>query len=144
MTERCIDASVVVKWAIESEPHRDKALELLNDSAVSSIALIAPSLLSVEADSAVRKRAFLGLLTPDEARKAYAILDAAPIQIVEEPGMRQRARELAEQFNQRLVYDALYAALAEIRGCEFWTADEDFYKDVKAALAFVKHLPDYP
>ncbi len=58
--------------------------------------------------------------------------------------MRYRAREIAERFNQRFVYDATYAALAEIRNCEFWTADKVFYDAVKADLAFVKYLPDYP
>jgi len=42
------------------------------------------------------------------------------------------------------VYDATYAALAELRGCEFWTADKAFDDAVKAALPFVKYLPDYP
>jgi len=37
-----------------------------------------------------------------------------------------------------------YAALAELRGCEFWTADKAFYDAVKAVLSFVKYLPDYP
>lgn len=37
-----------------------------------------------------------------------------------------------------------YAALAELRGCEFWTADKVFYDAVKAVLSFVKYLPDYP
>jgi predicted nucleic acid-binding protein len=58
--------------------------------------------------------------------------------------MRQRAREIAEQFNQRAVYDATYIALAELRGCEFWTADKLIYDAVKATLSFVKYLPDYP
>lgn len=40
--------------------------------------------------------------------------------------------------------DATYAALAELRGCEFWTADKVFYDAVKATLSFVKYLPDYP
>ncbi|MBM3235133.1 type II toxin-antitoxin system VapC family toxin [Candidatus Poribacteria bacterium] len=43
----------------------------------------------------------------------------------------------------RTVYDAAYAALAELRGCEFWTADKVFYDTVKAVLTFVKYLPDY-
>ena len=60
------------------------------------------------------------------------------------PQMRQRAREIARQFNQRKVYDATYAALAELRGCEFWTADKVFYDAVKAGLPFVRYLPDYP
>ncbi len=60
------------------------------------------------------------------------------------PGVRRRARQIAEQFNQRFVYDATYTALAELRGCEFWTADKVFYDTVKAVLLFVKYLPDYP
>jgi hypothetical protein len=36
------------------------------------------------------------------------------------------------------------APLAELRGCEFWTADKVFYDTVKAVLPFVRYLPDYP
>jgi len=57
---------------------------------------------------------------------------------------RYCARDIAEQFNLPTVYDATYAALAELRGCEFWTADKVFYDTVKAVLTFVKYLPDYP
>ncbi|MBI3329625.1 MAG: hypothetical protein HYZ81_23335 [Nitrospinae bacterium] len=45
---------------------------------------------------------------------------------------------------RRRVYDASYAALAELRGCEFWTADKVCYDAVQATLSFVKYLPDYP
>ncbi|MCD6335257.1 MAG: type II toxin-antitoxin system VapC family toxin, partial [Candidatus Latescibacteria bacterium] len=71
------------------------------------------------------------------------ILDAAPVRIVEVSHLRQRAREIAELSNQRFVYDATYAALAELRGCEFWTADKAFYHAVKTILPFVKVLPDF-
>jgi predicted nucleic acid-binding protein len=54
------------------------------------------------------------------------------------------ARNRAARFGQRKIYDSLYAALAELRGCEFWTADKVFYDAVKAGLPFVKYLPDYP
>jgi predicted nucleic acid-binding protein len=97
-----------------------------------------------EVDSAIRKRVFDGKMASAEAQKAYAILDAAPVAIVDVSSMRQRAREIAEQFNQRAVYDATYVALAESRGCEFWTADKLIYDAVKATLPYVKYLPDYP
>ncbi len=58
--------------------------------------------------------------------------------------MKERARQIARQFNQRRVYDATDAALAELRGCEFWTADRQFYEAVETALPFVKYLADYP
>lgn len=144
MTECCVDASIAVKWAVKGEPFRAKAQKLLQDAAASGMRLIAPSQFISEVDSAIRKRVFDGKMTSEEAKKAYTILDAAPVRIVDAVGLRQRAREIAEQFNQRFVYDATYAALAELRGCEFWTADGMFYDAVKGALAFVKYLPDYP
>jgi predicted nucleic acid-binding protein len=144
MTERCVDASVAVKWAAKGEPFRAKAQALLRDSGVLGITLIAPLHFNSEVDSAIRKRVFFKKMIPAEAKKAYAILDAVPMQIVDAPGVRQRAREIAEQFNQRFVYDSTYAVLAELRGCEFWTADKAFYDAVKAALPFVKYLADYP
>jgi predicted nucleic acid-binding protein len=144
MTECCVDASIAVKWAVKGEPFRAKAQKLLQDVAASGTRLIAPPHFISEVDSAIRKRVFDGKMTSEEAKKAYTILDAAPVQIVDMVGLRQRAREIAEQFNQRFVYDATYAALAELHGCEFWTADGMFYDAVKESLAFVKYLPDYP
>lgn len=76
--------------------------------------------------------------------KAYSILDRAPVQIVTHSNLRQRARDIAERFNLPTVYDATYTALAELCGCEFWTADKVFYDTVKAVLTFVKYLPHYP
>lgn len=144
MTEYCVDASIAVKWAVTGEPFRAKARAFLRDAGVSGTRLIAPPIFTSEVDSAIRKRVFDGKMTANEARKAYVILDATPVEIVDIPGVRQRAREIAELFNQRFVYDATYAALAELRGCEFWTADKTFYDVVKMALTFVKYLPNYP
>jgi predicted nucleic acid-binding protein len=83
-------------------------------------------------------------LSLEDAHKAYRVLDRAPVQIATHPDLRQKARDIAERFNLPTVYDATYAALAELRGCEFWTADRVFYDMVKAVLPFVKYLPDYP
>ena len=53
------------------------------------------------------------------------------------------AREIAEQYNQWFVYDSSYAALARLRGCKFWTANEEFYKSVRSGLTFVRFLLDH-
>ena len=58
--------------------------------------------------------------------------------------MVTHARAIARQFDQPRIYDSLYAALAELHGCEFWTADKRFYDAVTLNLAFVKYLPHYP
>ena len=106
--------------------------------------MIAPPIFESELDSIICRRVFEGRLTLSEAHLAYSVLDNMPVQITAHPDLRKRAREIAEQFNQKHVYDSTYAALAELRGCEFWTADKAFYDAVKAALPFAKYLPDYP
>ena len=100
-------------------------------------------LFAPEVDSYVRQRVHNGSLTQEEGKQAYDDLDVVPIQILEPEGLRQRAREIAEQFNQRLCYDSVYAALAELRRCELWTADTRFHRVVKNDLPFVKHIADY-
>ncbi|NUM67107.1 type II toxin-antitoxin system VapC family toxin [candidate division KSB1 bacterium] len=143
MTELCVDASVAVKWAVKGEPFRAQARALLKDAGTKGCKLIAPPFFSCEVDSAIRKRVLDGKMTAAEAQKAYALLDIAPVVTVDLPGMRHRAREIAEQFGQRAVYDATYIALAELRGCEFWTADKLIYETVAPELSYVKYLPDY-
>ncbi len=84
-----------------------------------------------------------GSFTAEDGARAFAHLDMIPVRIVSAPGLRNRSREIAEQFNQRLVYDSLYAALADIRQCEFWTADTRFHRVVKEDLPYVKHISEY-
>ena len=155
MSELCIDASVVVKLVMSGESHRVTARRLLRDCIVNNVTLIAPPFFESEVDTAIRKRVHDGRLSLTDAKKAFAGLDRVTVQIFRPTNLRQRAREIAEQFNLRsersgeakrqiTVYDATYAALAELHGCEFWTADKVFYDIVKAALTFVKYQPDYP
>ena len=144
MSEICIDASVMVKLVLKAEPHRIMARRLLRDCLINKVVLIAPPLFENEIDTAIRKRVHDGKLNLSDARKALAGLDRVAVQIITHPSLRRRTREIAEQFNQRTVYDATYAALAELRGCEFWTSDKAFYDTVKTTLSFVKYLPDYP
>ena len=144
MSELCIDASVVVKLVLKGEPHRSAARRLLRDSLVNEVKLIAPPLFESEADTVIFKRIYDGKLSLVEAHQALAGLDRIPVQLLTHPNLRQRAREIAEHFKLSMVYYATYAALAEVRGCAFWTADKEFYDTVKTVLPFVKHLPDYP
>ncbi len=72
MTERCVDASIAVKWAVKGEPFRAKARTFLSDAGASGIRLIAPPNFTSEVDSAIRKRVFDGRMSATEAQKAYA------------------------------------------------------------------------
>ena len=144
MKELCIDASVVVKLVLKGEPHRNAARRLLRDCLVNEVALIAPHLFESESDTVIFKRFYDDKLSLVEAKKVLAGLDSIKVIMIAHPDLRQRAREIAERFKLSMVYDSTYAALAELRGCEFWTADKVFYDTAKAELAFVKYLPDYP
>jgi predicted nucleic acid-binding protein len=144
IADLCVDASIAAKWAIVGEPFRQKARRLLRDARAGRKILIAPPLFEMEVDSIFQTRVVKGLATPAIADQSLAGIDAVGVVILTHPDMRQRAREIARQFRQRKVYDATYAALAELQGCEFWTAGQAFYTAVHAALPFVKYLPDYP
>jgi predicted nucleic acid-binding protein len=144
MAEWVIDASVAVKWVMRGESHRRQARRLLRESHTKGITLIAPPLFEGETSSVIQEEVFFGHVSAVEADKALRALDRADVQIIHDPRVKERARQIARRFKQRRVYDATYAALAELRGCEFWTADKAFYDAVKTALPFVKYLPDYP
>jgi predicted nucleic acid-binding protein len=107
-------------------------------------AMIAPPLFEMEIDSIVQTRLVSGLTTLAVANRTLALIDLAPVVTTTAPGLRQKARDIARQFNQRKVYDATYAALAQLRGCDFWTADHAFYSQVHQVLTFVKYLANYP
>ena len=143
MLERVIDASVAVKWVMKGESHRRQARKLLRESLAAGIRLIAPPLFEDETGSVIQQQVFFGHVSISDADKASRALDRAGVHIVYDPRVKERARKIARQFNQRRVYDATYAALAELRGCEFWTADKAFYDPVKVGLPFVKYLPNY-
>jgi predicted nucleic acid-binding protein len=119
MPERVIDASVAVKWVMKGESHRKQARKLLRDSLAAGIRLIAPPLFESETESVIQEEVFLGNVSVADGDKALRAFDRVGVQIIHDPHVKERARQIARQFNQCRVYDATYAALAELRGCEF-------------------------
>jgi predicted nucleic acid-binding protein len=141
--EVCVDASLAVKVVV-IEPDSDKADALFDEWANEGTLLVAPAFFVVETDSILRQKVMLRKeLTPEQAEAAFAKLQTLPIQQISVPGQRQRAWEIATDLGFATVYDAAYLALAELRGCEFWTADERLFNQVKDTLAFVRWLGNY-
>ena len=138
-----MDASGVAAFDLPDEKHYARAQRLIRDLAQQNARLMAPPLFESEADSIIRRRVYLGTLTPHAGQSALALMDALQVEIIYDPAIRQRARELAERFNQVRVYDSTYTALADLRGVELWTADERFYNSVSGALPFVKFIGEY-
>lgn len=102
-----------------------------------------PPLWEYETESVLQGLLQTGVLTISQTDTALARLAAIGVQILAPADLVKRARAIARQSGQSKIYDALYAALADLRGCEFWTADKAFFDAVKSALPFVKYLPNY-
>ena len=144
MAEQVIDASVAIKWLVKQEPFRNQARQLLRDAQLNTISLIGPPLLEYEVESSLQRRLYYGRTTTKAVDASLNSFYALRIRIVSHRDVIAHAREIARRFNQECIYDSVYAALADLRGCEFWTADKVFYDTVHAELKFVKYLPDYP
>ena len=141
--EKCIDANVALKWVIKGEPHRRRALKLLKDAIQSGVILIAPPMYEYETESVLQGRIVYKQSSMQDIDAALVSLEKSGVQLISMPSLVKRAREIARKYNQPQIYDSLYAALAELRGCEFWTADKKFYDAVKGGLSFVKYLAHY-
>ena len=143
MTKVCVDASLAIKVVVP-EADSDKADALFNQWVGEETRLIAPVFFEVETDSILRQKVSLRReLTVDQAQRAFASLQGLPIKTSHSPEQRERAWEIAREFQFPTVYDATYLALAELRRCEFWTADEKLFKQVKDKLTFVQWLGNY-
>ena len=141
--EVCVDASLAIKVVV-AEAGSDKADALFDQWASEETQLIAPVFFEVETDSILRQKASLRReLTADQAQRAFASLRALPIKTKHSAEQRERAWEIAREFQFPTVYDATYLALAELRRCEFWTADEKLFKQVRSKLTFVQWLGNY-
>jgi predicted nucleic acid-binding protein len=138
-----IDASLAINLVLTFQPYHSQARRLAQSWVTNNIQLLAPPLYESEADGVILRYFRRGNISLEVARAAQQLLDALPVNIVQDARVRLRAREIASEFNQNLVYDATYVALAEISGCDFWTADKEFYEAVREGLPYVKFVGDY-
>jgi len=137
-----VDASLAIKWVLK-EPYADEALAIASEWATAEIRPVAPCLLLVEATNVLHRRAALGQISPSQAKQLLAGLLGMGIEIRESPQLHLRALELAQELQRPAVYDTHYLALADILGCDFWTADERFYNSVKERQSRVKWLGEF-
>lgn len=120
-----IAASVAIKWLVE-EDGSDAALALRGSD------LAAPALLRIEAADVLRMLVARKAATPDEARDLFALLQDAPVAIVDhDDALEGRALTLALDLGHP-VYDCLYLALAERMGCRLVTADNRFINTLRS------------
>ncbi|MDA1192766.1 MAG: type II toxin-antitoxin system VapC family toxin [Candidatus Poribacteria bacterium] len=136
------DASVSAKWVLD-EAMTDTARALLDECERDDIEITVPPLWEYELDSIIRHHVYRGEVTVERAKEIRVVLASIPVTVKYSPLIRSRANEIAATANQRRVYDIIYAAHAEAEECDLWTADNNYFKAVRAFLTNVKYLSDY-
>lgn len=116
-----VDASVLANVIGDDGPDGQRARREVRAAGD----LAAPDLVDPETVAVLRKRWLAGTI-PDD-RFAAAVRDLEDLDLDRYPALRfmRRAWELRTNVTP---YDATYVALAEVLGCELWTADQRLAK----------------
>jgi predicted nucleic acid-binding protein len=138
----CVDANLIVRILVPG-PLTENALLFLGALGREYSALIAPTLLAFEVTSTLRRLVFLKQITPPQGEEAFESFLEMDIYLSHQRSIFPLAWQLAKQFNLPRAYDTAYLALAQLRNCEFWTADKRLFSAVSGELDWVKWLGDY-
>jgi len=136
----CVDAGILIKLVVE-EAGSGLADALWESWIQNDVQVIAPVLLRYEVTAVLGKKAYRKLLSEAIASAALsAVLNLEGIEFVNSLALHLRAWEMACRLNLPAAYDAHYLALAEMRRCEFWTADERLYNHLKGPVPYIHRL----
>ena len=127
--KKVIDASIIVKWFSEEENTKE-ALKIRNAHVDGEIVIIIPDLAFLEVLNALKYKK-KNALQLKESIKYLSKLDLH----VENIGsfLLEKAIEISLEYDFSM-YDSLYAALAQLHGCELITADKKLAKLPNAVL----------
>lgn len=117
-----IDANVAVKWVV-AEQDSSVADSLYRDAEAAGRQIFTPLHFNAEVANAVWRKVTRGLLTFDEGLAALAALQEYRTLGISPAGLLPRSFEVARALRYAAVYDCIYVAVAELVGCELWTAD---------------------
>ena len=139
-----VDTSIAIKWAI-NEPDSNIALSLLAEWTKTETVILAPALLAYEATNTFHRRVQGGIISFEDARKGLEeiIFTAVVFDFSQNPATNIKAIEFAQRFGLPAAYDSHYLALAENKGCEFWTADTRLWNSIRGKFAWVRWMGDY-
>lgn len=119
----CVDASLVAAWLLPEELS-EKALHLQQELRSAGELLIAPSLITAEVTSTLRKAIYRDRVPPEFGEEAYEAFKMFPIEVHDARLLVDSAWRWAKTVNAPHLYDMYYLALAEREGCTLWTADQ--------------------
>jgi predicted nucleic acid-binding protein len=144
----CVDASIAAKWVFAEELQQE-AEALYQETVASGERIVAPPLFPIEVTNIVRqrmrraKRPGEPILSLAEARQHLERFLSFSVELRLPPHLHKHALELAATHGLPAVYDAHYVALAQMIGCELWTADRNLVNTLQNKLPFVRWIGDY-
>lgn len=138
----CVDANLILRTLVPG-PLSGQAISLLEKWEDDQTTLIAPTFFAYEVTSTLRRLVHLKQINPFQGDRAFEKFLQFPIRLSHRPEILLLAWELAKEFDRPRAYDTAYLALAQLQGCEFWTADERLYNAVGEHLDWVKWIGDY-
>ena len=138
----CVDASLII-WTLVPSPWSNRAEALLSNWQRGQVTLVAPALFAFEITSALRRLVYLKEITAAEGGAAFEQFLRIDVRLSHRKGIYPLAWHLAKQFDRPRAYDTAYLALAQLRGCEYWTADERLYNAVSHELSWVRWIGEY-
>jgi predicted nucleic acid-binding protein len=136
-----IDASVMLKLLLPQE--ESEAVHAFWRGWVERDAEIAaPFLLAYEVVSVLRNKVFRRELAPEAGDAAIAAFVSQEVSLLHPHGIEETTWALARRWNLPTAYDAAYLALAEVTGCELWTADRRFAVSLRRKARSVRLVGD--
>ncbi|CAN5673954.1 hypothetical protein BH23GEM3_BH23GEM3_14660 [soil metagenome] len=134
-----VDASLATMWVVP-EPFSDRALQQVECWADEQSWLLAPCFLLAEVTNALYKRVIRHEVQLAAAQDALRVLLGFGVELREEPGLAERAMELADELSRPTTYDCYYLALAEWYEGDLWTGDRRFFNAVRETHPRVKWI----
>lgn len=121
--KKVVDASVIVKWFVD-EPDSKQAGEIRNAHITGDIRIIVPELTIIEVMNALRYKK----INDEQLQEAHRTLWDVQLHIEKTTFFLLEKALVAARKHNLSVYDALYAALAQIYGTVLITTDEALAK----------------
>jgi predicted nucleic acid-binding protein len=132
-----VDANLTIALVLPT-PYSDLAQTLWQRWSIEEVDVCAPDLWAYEITSALRKAiAITGLPLP-EAEAHLETLARLEVRLVSPTlELNRSALQWAGRLGQTVAYDAHYLALAQMLGCDFWTADRRLVNSAAAKASWV-------
>jgi predicted nucleic acid-binding protein len=125
-----VDASLVFRLILPSS-HQAEVQSLVGQWLADGCEMHAPTLWAYELTSALCKTVHFGEITAGEAERALTLAQHLAIHLVApHDELVRSAFEWTLRLGRAAAYDSFYLALAEMLGCELWTADQRLHRAV--------------